>query len=1332
MSHLGTPGFVEAEQPQLLGNPAGNVANPVPVLSNEQLTQEVHRLHVALQANLDFSKQLQHTSNTMQGDLRVALGKPMALKMATPEYFDGTRMKLENWIYQLRIYIFGNWAMFSDDARKIAFALTYLRGEAQDWSRPYIEAMVSQQMPPELQDFELFLAQLRAAYGDVDPKGTASNHLLELRQTGSVAEYAAKFRAYKSLSGWNADDQVYKAIFRKNLKPQVRRQIAGKEPEDTSFSDYVNWVARVDEQLRLVDQETRVANPPTRTTNQRRDPSAREVDQVRCERQAHGDCFYCGTKGHISRFCPQRTTQTAVCSGEAKAAAIDPGPSPHEQTLQTQIKTLVQRCLQEQACRASEPTKSSSNIEPGCVGGGRPLYLTISTIDRRLRRHLTFPVQISDGRRTLKATAMLDSGASSIFINSRFVQRHELKTSELEYPILLRNADNTENAMGRITHEVLLDLEVRGHQEKVLASVADIGDDELIIGIDWLRHHNPEIDWADERIDLNRCPPKCDNEKSKAQQRTAKACRTVPKARQDPNEPRRSQTTRLEDRRRAAAQLAVAELTEGLNDEPRDPENWFDLRLAAAYTHSQAIAEKTAVKEGDKTFEELVPEEFRDFARVFSKQESERLPTRKPYDHAIDLEPGSTPPYSKIYPLAPAERDALKEFIEENLQKGYIRPSKSPAAAPVFFVKKKDGSLRMVVDYRKLNAITVKNRYPLPLTTELVDTLSKSRVFTTLDLRWGYHNVRIKEGDEWKAAFRTREGHFEPTVMTFGLTNAPATFQHMMNDIFKDLIGVSVIIYLDDILIFSEDTNQHEAQVRQVLQRLADNDLFCKPEKCKFKQLEVEYLGLLISQGRIAMDPGKVRAVLDWPTPRKVKDIQAFLGFANFYRRFVKDFSKLAKPLTELLRKGVKWNWGDSQQQAFEALKRSFTEAPVLALPDLSKQFILECDASDFATGAVLSQLGPDGLVHPVAFYSKSLNEAERNYEIYDKELLAIVRALDEWRHYLEGAPERTDIVSDHKNLLYFSETRTLTRRQVRWSLFLSRFDFAIRHRPGRLGGKPDAMSRRVDHEPSDKDNTNRVLLSPNLFYAKAARRGMTQVHGDRGLLRRIRRSKRFDEELVEAIEVLQNRGPRALTKDLEDWSVEEGLMLYQGKVYVPKDEEIRRDVVRTYHDSLPAGHPGRWKTYELVSRNYWWPGMSTFVEKYVSTCDTCMRTKNIPQKPRGLLKPNDPPSNPWQHISCDFITQLPPSNGFDAILVVVDRFSKQAHFAPTTSDVDAAETANLFLQYVWKLHGTPRQVISDRGPQFVSKFLKTVFAKLGITGSTSTAYHPQTDGQTE
>jgi hypothetical protein len=423
-----------------------------------------------------------------------------------------------------------------------------------------------------------------------------------------------------------------------------------------------------------------------------------------------------------------------------------------------------------------------------------------------------------------------------------------------------------------------------------------------------------------------------------------------------------------------------------------------EIQIRAFQTKSSKVSEKQSKKAPSKTFEEAVPGKYHDFKDLFDKENFDEMPPSRPWDHAIELLPNAKNLDCKIYPLSPDEQKQLDEFLDENLRTGRIRPSKSPMASPFFFVKKKDGFLRPIQDYRKLNDMTIKNRYPLPLIQELVDKLSKARFFTKLDVRWGFNNVRIKEGDEWKAAFRTNRGLFEPLVMFFGLTNSPATFQTMMNTIFKDEIdGGKVIIYLDDILIFTETLEEHETMVRKVLQKLRANKLFLKHTKCSFEQAEVEYLGVIVSHNTVRMDPAKVQAVVEWPEPCHKRDVQQFLGFMNFYRRFIEGFSGIAKPLSALTGKG-EWKWGAKEKFAFTQLKWRITQAPVLVMPRSCGRFRVEADSSDYATGGILSQQQEDKSWRPVAFMSHSLNETERNYEIYDKEMLAIMHALTKFR----------------------------------------------------------------------------------------------------------------------------------------------------------------------------------------------------------------------------------------------------------------------------------------------------------------------------------------------
>jgi len=382
---------------------------------------------------------------------------------------------------------------------------------------------------------------------------------------------------------------------------------------------------------------------------------------------------------------------------------------------------------------------------------------------------------------------------------------------------------------------------------------------------------------------------------------------------------------------------------------------------------------------------------------MFAKEDFDILPEHCKWDHAIELTPGAEPKSSKVYPLSLLEQAELDAFLEENLRTGRIRPSKSPMAAPVFFIKKKDNSLCLVQDYHALNAVTVKNKYPLPLISKLVSQLCGARYFTKLDVCWGFNNVRIKPENEWKAAFCTNRGLFEPLVMFFRMTNSPATFQTMMNDVFRTVIAEGiVIVYLDDILIFTKTEEEHEQAVWRVLEILAEHKLFLRPEKCEFHRKQIEYLGLVISENKIAMDLVKVTRVREWPVPENRTDVQAFVDFVNFYRRFIQDFSTIARPLFDLTRSDQAWNWGTKEQEAFERLKMAVTTAPILASPQDLELFCIEADSSDFTSGAVLSQKLPrEDKWHPVAFYSKSLSPVERNYEIHDKKMLAIIRALE-------------------------------------------------------------------------------------------------------------------------------------------------------------------------------------------------------------------------------------------------------------------------------------------------------------------------------------------------
>ncbi|KAI2656613.1 Transposon Tf2-9 polyprotein [Labeo rohita] len=641
-----------------------------------------------------------------------------------------------------------------------------------------------------------------------------------------------------------------------------------------------------------------------------------------------------------------------------------------------------------------------------------------------------------------------------------------------------------------------------------------------------------------------------------------------------------------------------------------------------------------------------VPREYHDLRAVFNRSRAASLPPHRQYDCSIDLIPGSTPPRAA----------------------GTIVPSSSPAGAGFFFVAKKDGSLRPCIDYRGLNDITIKNRYPLPLMSSAFEILQGAKIFTKLDLRNAYHLVRIKEGDEWKTAFNTPLGHFEYRVLPFVLANVPSVFQALVNDVLRDMLNIFVFVYLDDILIFSPSVSDHVQHVRRVLQRLLENRLFVKAEKCVFHVKSVTFLGHVVSADGISMDLAKVQ------------------------RRFIRNFSQVAAPLTALTSTQTRFVWSESAQEAFDKLKKLFSSAPILITPDTTLQFIVEVDASNVGVGAVLSQRSPlDNRVHPCAFFSHRLSPAERNYDVGNRELLAIRLALGEWRHWLEGAALPFLVWTDHRNLAYIRSAKRLNARQARWALFFDRFNFTISYRPGSKNTKPDALSRQFE-SPDDPPPLESILPKGRVVGA-----------------------------VVWGIE-------QQVKRALSHVTIPRGCP--EGKLFVP--ESVRSAVLRWSHASRLAVHPGVRGTLTSVRQRFWWPAIVRDVRRYVASCPVCAQSKSSNSPPAGLLRPLPIPSRPWSHIALDFVSGLPSSAGNTVILTVIDRFSKAAHFIPLPKLPSAKETALTVFDHVFKIHGLPSDIVSDRGPQFISQFWREFCRQIGATVSLSSGFHPQTNGQAE
>jgi hypothetical protein len=880
---------------------------------------------------------------------------------------------------------------------------------------------------------------------------------------------------------------------------------------------------------------------------------------------------------------------------------------------------------------------------------------------------------------------LVDSGATDNFIDPRLLKRLGLRSLRLERPRKIWNIDGTNNRAGMISDYVDLNVQSGNKGTKMRFLVTDLGLEDLILGYPWLAYFEPKFSWKEGVIDTTHLPI---------------IIRSLSW----------HQTTQT-----IVSNATVARIvTDPINDREKDQ---IVQELEREYLSGRGMATQFAQDAQQYTQMVEIPSEYRRHAKVFDEEASNRFPPSRPWDHAIELKADAPKAIDcKIYPVTPTEDEALLKFLKDMQKRGYIRPSKSPYASSFFFIRKKDGKLRPVQDYQKLNQWTIPNRYPLPLIPELIAQVKDAEIFSKFDVRQGYNNVCIKKGDEHKAAFKTKYGLFEPLVMFFGLRNSPSTFQAMMDQEFRDIIeeqrllGTEIIIYMDDILIASTSLEGHRNAVHAILDRLEELDLYLKPEKCTWEAPRVDYLGLILEKGVTRMDPAKIKGIASWPTPTTVKQVRSFLGFCNFYRPFIYHFSHIARPLNELTRKENPWTWEERHQKAFEELRNRVTSEPVLAQPRLDQQFELEVDASGFAFGAVLSQKGEDGKKHPIAFYSATAIEAERNYDIYDLELLAIVKACRHWRPYLAGSPHKVIVHTDHANLQYWRQPHKISRRIAREVLELSEFDIELHHIPGKNNGRADALSRRPDYDQGERDNENVIVLLDNVF----VNTGSTTFEPPR--------AAQNEDILRPWVD------PHQLKEINGEW--------WKGqRRVITGDTEMRRTIIKNHHDLPAYGHPGISRTTDLVARYHWWPNLATEVQNYVKGCAECQRHKINTQARKAPLSPITPVREalPFQTIALDFIVKLPISNGYDSILTITDHdCSKAAIFIPCNETINAEGVARLYLRYVFPRYGLPTKIISDRDPRFTSKFMKELLHLIGATTNTSTAYHPRTDGQSE
>ncbi|KAJ9507622.1 hypothetical protein QJQ45_019189 [Haematococcus lacustris] len=1231
---------------------------------------------------------------------RVHGGAGLAPRMPRPNppsTFSGSRTTdVAAWLFAVDLFF-----TISEltDAQRIVYVATLLSGHALLWYRSSVSSFTS---------WTCFVAAFERQFAPVNRLRHARDRLAALTQTSSVRRYLGEFTALcLEVTDLSPAEQLDRFI--RGLKPSVRRELELREP--TSFSEASTIADRVDAISYSTSTSRSSYRPPSTPrpprpetaavpmeldamlhTSPSRSRGTRLSDAQRAALRDSKACFYCRKTGHTMKDCPirpprpnpGRTARPAVlhrANADAPAflhvnsfavLAVQDQPPADSLAPRSLSPPPAPPCPPPAPCpsRTSPPTPTPT---PSPAAAPSPIVLTSlsasgsSPSSELIILHGTFAGH--------PARFMVDSGATGNIVSQQYLMRNGLHLATTLSPrrLLLPGPKHT-----TLPTYTLPPCSIRmgTYRDRLQLAMANIPNPsfDIVLGKPWLAAKNPCVDWINNVVRLDH----------------AGSTHTLTPPPPTPLQADQLNLLSAPRFRRAARhdEVFMALLTQ-------QPNPSTSPSPSAPAPDPPPLHPKAAA---------LVQQ----YPTVFPKE----LPAvqdmpRRSVDHTIHLT-GPAPSPRPIYRMSQPELDQLKKQLDDLLAKGFIRPSTSPFAAPVLFVRKKDGSLRLCVDFRALNQQTLKNRYPLPRIDDLLDQLSGAQVFSKIDLRSGYHQIRVAEDDIPKTAFRTRYGHYEFTVLPFGLCNAPATFQQLMNDVFKPHLDDFVLVYLDDILVFSKSAADHERHLHLTLSLLRQHQLCANLAKCAFWLDTVDFLGHIVSAAGIQPDPTKVKAVLDWPAPQDKHQLRSFLGTANYYRRLLHHHAHRVLPLTDLLRDEQPWRWGEAEQRAFADIKAAMASSPVVRPPDFSLPFTVKTDASLFAIGAVLTQQDSSGAEYVVAYESRKLNPAQVNYPAHERELLAVLHALTTWRHYLLGRPFIVE--TDNSATTHVLTQSNLTGRQMRWTQRLAEFDITFVHKAGKHHTVPDALSRRPDHQL-----TALSIVDPDPSFFSTFDRHAPE-------------DPAYQAALSQALSPPSPSSPTHL-------QVIEGRLYTTStppRLYIPSSP-LRAQLLHEAHDAHTAAHLGRAKTLERLQRHFYWPQMHKTVQEYVRTCDKCQRNKATNQLPPGLLQPLPIPSRNWQQVSMDFIGPLPATpRGHTMIFTIVDKLSKMIHLIPTTTTATAHDTARLFFDHIFKHHGLPEAIISDRDPKFTSDFWTSLFHLTGTRLLLSSAYHPQTDGQTE